>query len=230
MLSQRLFQKPSYEIFLRTHQGLAILCAYSIWQHVPAAKIFPRFYLYTSAASFAVTSVLQGWTILHRNGVFRHKPTSAAITHSHGTVKIRMQLSRPLQVDPGQYINLWMPFVGFWSILQSHPFVVTSWADTPQTTLELFVQPRRGFTRELLHHARQGDRKNIQWVMFSGPHGQSVHMGKYEKVIMVADGAGIAAQLPHLKRLIYGHQARQVFTRRIHLVWQINDIGEIRVV
>lgn len=43
--------------------------------------------------------------------------------------------------------------------------------------------------------------------------------------MMVADGAEIAAQLPYLKRLIHGYHARQVFTRRIHLIWQISDMG-----
>jgi NAD(P)H-flavin reductase len=62
--------------------------------------------------------------------------------------------------------------------------------------------------------------------MFSGPHGQSIAMEKYETVLMVASGFGIAAQLPYLKRLIHGYNSREVFARRIHLVWQIEDKGK----
>ncbi|ELR03562.1 hypothetical protein VC83_02576 [Pseudogymnoascus destructans] len=59
--------------------------------------------------------------------------------------------------------------------------------------------------------------------MFNGPHGPRVAMDEYESILMVATGFGIAAHLPHLKRLIYGYNARIVRARRIHLVWQIRD-------
>lgn len=225
ILSRRIFRKPSYEIFLRTHQALALLCAYSIWQHLPAEQIFPRVYLYGFAGVFGTTFALEGIIVFIRSGCFRHRRSRAIITGSCGMVKLRLHLSQPLKIEPGQHINLWMPSVSFWSFLQSHPFVVTSWAATPQTTLDIFIQPRRGFTRDLLHLANQGKQADNKRVMFSGPHGQIIPTGKYEKVVMIADGAGIAAQLPHLKRLIHGYHARQVFTRRIHLIWQISDIG-----
>jgi hypothetical protein len=38
--------------------------------------------------------------------------------------------------------------------------------------------------------------------MFSGPHGTDVSMDKYKSVLMAASGFGIAAVLPHLKKLI----------------------------
>ena len=53
----------------------------------------------------------------------------------------------------GQYITLWIPSVSFWVFLQSHLFVVTLWADGRHVTLELFVESRKGLTRELLSHA-----------------------------------------------------------------------------
>jgi hypothetical protein len=43
---------------------------------------------------------------------------------------------------------------------------------------------------------------------------------------MVASGFGIAAHLPYLKRLIHGYNARKLRARRIHLVWQVRDIGK----
>ena len=43
---------------------------------------------------------------------------------------------------------------------------------------------------------------------------------------MVASGFGIAAQLPYLKRLNHGYNAREFCARRIHLVWQIETKGE----
>ena len=51
-------------------------------------------------------------------------------------------------------------------------------------------------------------------------------MGEYQNIVMVASGFGIAAQLPYLKQLIYGYNTREVRARRVHLIWQIQDIGK----
>lgn len=47
----------------------------------------------------------------------RRGPARAVVTPAYGSVK----LSRPLKVEAGQYINLWIPSVSFWTFLQSHP-------------------------------------------------------------------------------------------------------------
>ena len=63
-------------------------------------------------------------------------------------------------------------------------------------------------------------------AFFSGPHCSGAPIGDYGKVLMVATGFGIAAQLPFLKELIRGFNRSEVRTRNIHLVWQLNDLGE----
>jgi hypothetical protein len=125
--------------------------------------------------------------------------------------------------------NLRIPCVSFSSFAQSHPSVVISWAVREQDTLDLFVEPRSGLTRKLLHHAKNSH-AICPLVMLSGPHGQSISMEEYETVLIVASGFGIAAQLPYLKRLIHGYNAREVRARRIHLVWQIENKGESVIV
>ena len=120
---------------------------------------------------------------------------------------------------------MWMPSVSFWSFLQSHPFVVISWAEKPQDHLDLFIEPRRGLTRELLYYAKSGHAMN-PWVLFSGPHGNSIPIDDCENILIVASGFGIAARLPYLKQLIHGYNAREVRARRIYLVWQVRDIGK----
>jgi NAD(P)H-flavin reductase len=143
---------------------------------------------------------------------------------------IIIHFQRPLKVETGRYINLWMPSVSFWSFLQSRPFVVTSWAPGRRDTLDLFIEPRRGLTHELLKHAKNDIVARPRLVLFSGPHGTSVDIGKYEKIIMVANGFGIAAHLPYQRRLIHGYNSHEICIRRIHLVWQIQDIGKLKPV
>ncbi|KAI9769850.1 MAG: hypothetical protein M1840_003844 [Geoglossum simile] len=224
LLSLSLFRKSSYELFLRTHHALAALSAYSIWRHLPSEKLFPRVYLYISAGMFVLTFIVQGSIVRYQNGVFRYSRAQAHITHEHGTVRLRIHLRKPLRFKAGQYINLWIPSVSFWSFLQSHPFVVISWAEGAQDHLDLFIEPRRGLTRELLYHAKNGHSMD-PLVLFSGPHGKSVRIDKYENILMVATGFGIAGHLPYLKQLIHSYNARKVRARRIHLVWQIRDIN-----
>lgn len=173
---------------------------------------------------YLLLCTVQASIIIYQNGNFQSGHTRAHVTHAHGAVKVRIQCRKPLKIEAGQYINLWMPSVSFWSFLQAHPFVVISWAELPQDSLELFIEPRRGWTRNLLYHAKYG-RAEHSPVLFSGPHGKSVCMDGYRSVLMIASDFGIAAQLPYLKRLIQGYNARQLEARRIHLVWQIQDLG-----
>ena len=130
-----------------------------------------------------------------------------------------------MKIQAGQYINLWIPSVSFWSFLQSHPFVVTSWAKGKQSSLDLFIEPRRGLTRELLSHAGAADSR---LVLFGGPHGISAPVREYETLVMVTSDFGIAAHLPYLKQLIHGYNTRKVRACRIHLVWQLSDISKSR--
>ena len=148
--------------------------------------------------------------------------------HDAGAIRMQLRLSRPLVIDAGQYINLWVPAVSFWSFLQTHPFTVISWEANEQDTLELLIEPRRGLTRELLSCTKKGYTINPV-VIFSGPHGVTVPMGEYENVLMVASGFGIAAFVPYLKKLLYGYNTRAVRARRVHLVWQIENEGRIAV-
>ena len=63
-------------------------------------------------------------------------------------------------------------------------------------------------------------------ALFSGPHGVSIPVGEYGKVLMIAAGSGIVAQLPYLKELVCGFNNFQVRTREIRLVWQLQSVGE----
>ena len=130
-------------------------------------------------------------------------------------VIINIRFSKPLQVKASQYINLWIPSVNAWSFLQSHPFVVISWAEGKQDNLQLIVEPRKGLSGKLLCH---GKNNKPCFVLFSGPHGRSAAVDDCEVVLLVADGFGIAAILPYLKKLIHGYNNRKACTQRIHLV------------
>ena len=145
----------------------------------------------------------------------------ARISYDLHTIKARLYLRRPLTIEAGQYLNVWIPSASLGSFIQTHPFTVVSWSDKPQEFVDLFIKPHHGFTKDLFSLSEYGPTTSI--VMFTGPHGKSQSIDRYENIIMFATGFGIAAHLPYLKKLIHEHQQRQI--RRIHLVWQIEHLG-----
>jgi hypothetical protein len=233
LLSIPFVRKISYEFFLRSHQFLAAAIAYSTWRHRTPHTTFDWWYIYVFIAVFSVLLALQWSLILFRNLAWRGHMPRAVITRTEEAITIELKLtSRPLALDSGQYIVLYMPFISFWSFsfLQSHPFIVTSWAPSPQETLELFVQPRRGLTSRYLSAKPGVPFRTLKSgpfrALISGPHGISTPMSEYETVLMVATGFGIAAQLPHLSELIHGYNTSQTRTKRVHLVWQMPSLGK----
>lgn len=197
---------------------MAVLSAYSIWRHLAKTPLSVKIYIYVFSGLFASTFTLQCFSIAYRNRTLGRHGTRAEITRSGTAISIVLTLSHPLRVQAGQYIYLWLPGVSPLSFLQTHPFTVVSWSPEEQKELVLLVEPRNGLTKSLSTATASPHR-----ALFSGPHGKSMPVGNYETVLMLASGSGIAAQLPYLKQLMHGHEASP---RRVHLVWQVERIGE----
>ncbi|KAM3474863.1 hypothetical protein MY5147_004063 [Beauveria neobassiana] len=176
------------------------------------------------AGIVVLSMIALGLLVLYRNGTFGYSHPRADILSSRGAVFIRVNLSRPVHVKAGQYINLWicMPSQRFRSLFESHPFVVVSWSDRAVYELDLLIEPRSGFTRDLLRVSKT--KVEPYRALFSGPHGNSIPLGNYEVVLMIASGYGIAAQLPYLKQLIHGYNSRKARSRRVHLVWELKTL------
>lgn len=172
-------------------------------------------------ALFLTSAIISLGCVLYRNS---SGLSLAQISFVNGTTQIRLRLSRPLKVRAGQYINLWVPSVSLWSFTQTHPFVVTSWSQKPQKYIDLFIEPRRGFTKDLLTLSEHGPTTSMAW--FSGPHGKPLPISRYENVVMLASGSGIAAHLPYLKKLAHDQRSREIPVRRVHLIWQMERRGE----
>ena len=229
VLSLRFIRKLSYEFFLRSHQALAFLIGYVLWRHLSSKSFVNQVCLYVSAGIFGITSVIQLFAIFYRNSVFRGRFPRAVVTKAGGGFRISLTVPGRLKINPGQYINLWIPSVSFWSFLQSHPFIVASCEEGEQTNLDLLVEPQKGFTSKLQRLARYeggSDRSDFRLALFTGPHGASAPLGEFERVLMVASGFGIVAQLPYLRQLIRGYNAFTTRTRRVRLVWQLEKIGK----
>ncbi|KUL81468.1 hypothetical protein ZTR_10368 [Talaromyces verruculosus] len=218
-------KKRIYEIFLRTHQALAVLFSYSIWRHLSSGSVFPRLYLYVPLSILCLITVYQVGKFLYQNNFLSSRPKPRAtitcrpiqppISGNKGgsgkelendtgsIIKIRVTLGRPLGIG-----------------------AVTSWSPEKQTTLELFVQVRRGFTATLHQRASaSGSASFCAFVM--GPFGISHSLSQYETVVAVASNAGIAGVVPYLKQLLYSYNTLTGQIRRLHLVWEVDTLDMV---
>lgn len=133
-------RKLSYEFFLRVHQGLTVVTVYGIWKHIPKDELLPWLYLIIGIGAFAITSSIYFVELLYLNGVFSGNGCPRAIfsNNAHGPIeknaefdtpfKVRLLLPRPIVVKAGQYINLWVPGLSFWSWAQTYLFTIVSWS------------------------------------------------------------------------------------------------------
>lgn len=225
-------------MFLRTHQVLAYILLYATWRHVPPGDRLSRICTITTVALLSIAFLLQLGLLLYRNRIFSlqgwprarvscNRPKIDGKLDSDVIIQVRVALTRPVTIEAGQYINLWMPSLTWWSWAQVHPFMVTSWSHGAQETLDILIQPRRGFSRELLKHARSASQGSASLRAFIiGPHGRSENVDRYESVVFVASGFGIAAAIPYLKKLVYSYNTSASRTRRVHLVWEVKTLGE----
>ncbi|KAH1588217.1 hypothetical protein KXX44_009845 [Aspergillus fumigatus] len=179
--------------------------------------------LYVIAAVFGANTLLKIGVVLHRNGAFANSWSDGdVISHADGSMRIEIYPGRPVVVQPGQYIDLWIPSLNPWSWFQSASFIVTSWSTEKQSTLQLYAKcPNRplGFTWLLLWRALRNSRRNL--ILFSGPHGISVPASRYETVLLVASDSGILAMRPYVDQLFHCVTKRTSKTRRLCLVWNV---------
>ncbi|EED16119.1 hypothetical protein TSTA_012280 [Talaromyces stipitatus ATCC 10500] len=152
--------------------------------------------------------------VIYRNGIFSSGGFPRALIScsrlgkddSNILIQVRIALTRPMKTEGGQYINLRIPSVSWWSWAQVPPYIVTSWSHRPQETLDLQIQPRRGFSGDLLKHALAASPRSASFLaLIIGPHGLSENVDRYESVMLVTNGFGIAAAIPYLKKLIYSY-------------------------
>ena len=221
------FRRISYEIFLRSHQGLAAVTVYAMWTHTSSNSILPRLYVYIVTGSFGIMASLEFAKFTYRNFALGRSSPQLQLTRQDGCVQVHLEIPRPWQVKAGQYVNLRIPSI---RLLQSHPYTIVSWTESCLTFL---IEPHDGFSNALLSGAlaqeQSGSLQARRRAFFTGPHGSCVPMGEYGSVLMFASGFGIAALLPHVKEVIRGYNECKVRTRRIHLVWQLNERGRSAV-
>ncbi|KAH7009424.1 uncharacterized protein B0I36DRAFT_401857 [Microdochium trichocladiopsis] len=123
-------RKHLYEVADKTHKALAIIIAFSTWQHISTAAYVQQWLLFTLIGMIGLVHAVQFLLFLYRNTRWGKPFPKADIIIDGVIVRIVLQLPRPIKIDAGQYISLSImsPALGYWSWAQSHPFTITSWS------------------------------------------------------------------------------------------------------
>lgn len=223
-----------YEVFLRTHQVFALAALYAIWEHTRTlANKHIRQYLVGYLILFAVSCTWKYICILFQNTVIGRKSTKITVdSRGENVVCVTMSPPRPWQVRAGQRIQLNVPGIGIFYLFQMHPFTISWWQNDGTgraASISLLIRKRSGFTKKL---AESNGLEYRAW--FDGPYGPtavgsgrtSEKMGDYGHIFMVATGIGIATQIPYIKELLEGHRRASIRTRRVSIIWQLDEEGD----
>lgn len=232
-LSIPFFRNRWYETFLRLHQTLATTAMVFVIRHLISVPDFQWIPVYIFIGIIFSLAAFYIMILLYRNTKLGKNFARLRATGSEGIITATIELPRPLIINPGQYLNIWIPSL---SLFSSHPFTVTSWAPFPQERIELLIEERSGFTAELFRRSciegRLGGREaqqkaqNGYRVFFSGPHGSSMPDWEFDSVLIFATEFGIATILPYLTKLCHGYKERKGRCKRVRLVWRVYPDGE----
>jgi hypothetical protein len=147
----RILRKRWYEIHLRTHQALAIFSAYAVGRHTYVNTTWLREYLFwCSGACAAVLAVPRVQLVYYNDMPYKLSTVLIYADPETQNCVLIMKVPRQLKWQVGQYLNIMIPGVSGWAALQSHPFVIASYATTSQSYVKFFVASHTGFTKDLL--------------------------------------------------------------------------------
>lgn len=134
--------------------------------------------------------------------------------------QIMILLNRPFKIRAGMSLNLWMPGLGLRSSLGSHSYPIAWWENDLEgraKVIWLLVGPNSRFNRRLINN------KSRQLTsVIEGPYGLPVDFIEYDRILMIATGIGIAAQMSYLKELV-GMKDEKKPRRTLYVVWEVDN-------
>ncbi|KAF3926227.1 hypothetical protein ABW20_dc0101319 [Dactylellina cionopaga] len=240
--SPSIIRHAFYETFLTLHILAAVLATVTLYYHLAIIHNKWLLYLQVAIGFWAADRLARFISIIYRNvGRSMTKATITAL--STEAVRVTLDMPRPFRFRPGQHVYLYLPTVTGW---QSHPYSV-AWADEsaplvwdekkeelprnrqdvfgPQkTTIELVVRRRTGATNTMFQKAAKAPDGTVSVRAFvEGPYGTHHSLTSYGTVVLFAGGVGITHAIPNVLELVQGYVDGTVATRKVTLVWVLQN-------
>jgi predicted ferric reductase len=220
-----------YEIFLDGHLLAAIALLVFILLHLKTRSVYVIGCLSVAVGMLLLQKILWFICFVYRNVGSGPSCRASIVTfpRSRGgdeVLQVRVKLKRPWKVKPCHFVYLslpWLRSLGL-GLFEAHPFMI-AWSDENEggTTIVLLVKCHRGFTRKL--RLAKGSSR----ALIDGPYGSNrlQSLSRYDKVLFLADGIGIAAHLLPIRHLIHAHNDQTARVRRLSLVWLLETEGNL---
>ncbi|KAI2792764.1 hypothetical protein POX_b02807 [Penicillium oxalicum] len=227
-----------YETFLHLHIAIAAVCFGFLWVHLHGMAA--QQYLLAAIILWALERTSRLVIIFYRN-IGRNSTTATVEAMPGDCMRITIRMARAWTFQPGQYIYLYIPAVGWWT---SHPFSV-AWTEAEsnmtdekslpiarqdllgraqQNTISLLVRRRTGMTDKLFQRASNAIGSRVVLRAFAeGPYGNIHSLDSYGTVMLFAGGVGITHHVQFVRHLVAGFADGTVATRRLTLVWIIQS-------
>lgn len=201
-----------YEFFLKSHLLLAFILLVVLWIHIgPLTKASVVVVLLATTTVLWATQIVSRLLVSGLRSVRHTLPPHVSHYELFNADKdnsraalVSVTLRKPCKIVPNQYAYLTIPQTsrGGLGRAQSHPYMIFRdvVAANGQQTRSFLVEERRGFSQDLRLIAT-----NTR-VRLDGPYGKELPLYKYDKVILLAEGAGICGHLLVVQRLLEQHE------------------------
>ncbi|RYP64850.1 hypothetical protein DL771_008565 [Monosporascus sp. 5C6A] len=201
-----ILKRLNYESFYIVHVLCFIVIVIALGLHRP--KIDPDKVL---IATLLVAALWVSDRLIRFGRLAYNAVNNSATVYSLPGGGTRIVFKKPLpRARPGKHCYVWLPQI---RAFETHPFTIVS--DDP---LELVINTYSGFTRDLHEFAASRPGAMLK-ASLEGPYGTTPDTMSYDKVVLVAGGAGatftfgLAADM--LRRM------DETSTQRIEFIWAV---------
>ncbi|RFN47481.1 ferric reductase transmembrane component 5 [Fusarium flagelliforme] len=240
-------RRMQYEFFLISHIILSVMVLVTMLSHV---SIFRGAYdplVWIPVLIWLLDRVIRAARMFAFNPKFWK--TSAQVTYNEDAHMIRVTVpvsSSLYKIEPGTFYYLMV--LNKWNFWESHPFTV-AWiskseqhvtpeqipllarptdevgpeAEKRQWEMTFLIRPYDSFTSRLKRYAEQQQPKPAKVrVAIDGPYGKTLPLERFDKVLFIVGGSGIAVPLSYMHRLTTGTGPRLI---EIHWAVRQTDLA-----
>ncbi|KAL8790008.1 MAG: hypothetical protein Q9195_006557 [Heterodermia aff. obscurata] len=244
-----------YEVFLVTHQILAIVILGATATHVKLHNLPQKPIIYTIIGIWASERVMRILRTIYYNVSYKGVTKVRVEALKGGACRVTFAIRRPFVTAPGHHIYAYIPSISFW---MSHPFSVAMVSNkepvleytpgpspcpsilsgvekisrqaeaAPSYSISCIMAARTGMTRKLYNKARSSPEGVYTCRAFiEGPYGAADSLDSYGTVLLFAGGVGITNQISHMHHLIQGWAASTNATQKLILVWSVRSFDQL---
>ena len=245
-----------YEIFLVTHQILAIVILGATAAHIKLHNLPQKPIIFTIIGIWASERGMRILRTIYYNVSHRGMTKVRVEALKGGACRVTFSIRRPFVTAPGHHIYAYIPSVSFW---MSHPFSVAVVSNKkplleytpgpspsssifdgvekavkhaeaePSYSISCIMAARTGMTRKLYNKARSSpDGVYTGRAFIEGPYGAADSLDSYGTVMLFAGGVGITNQISHMDHLIQGWAAVTNATQKLILVWSVRSLDQLQ--